>query len=102
MFQGKTAADVQSSLQGRRVNSVCRKGKYFWFTFAGPKGPDLVVHFGMTGYASVKGVGEAKYVQIKASEEWPPRFTKLRLVLDDGTDIAIADARRSANLCTPL
>lgn len=95
VFQGHTPNEVAKALTGRQIDAVLRKGKYFWFDLS-EKGPDLLMHFGMTGYLSVKGVGAAKYVRINNDEEWPPRFTKLRLVLDDGTDVAFADARRCA------
>jgi formamidopyrimidine-DNA glycosylase len=84
---------VRAALEGRLVQAVLRKGKYFWFDLAGD-GPDLLMHFGMTGYLAVKDVGEAKYVRIKDSKEWPPKFTKLEVVFNDGTTLAFADARR--------
>lgn len=37
-----------------------------------------------------------RYVRIKDSEEWPPRFTKLELVLEDGTRVALTDGRSCA------
>ena len=99
VFQGHTPSEVQEALTGRVIEDVLRKGKYFWFKMSGD-GPDILWHFGMTGYLSVKGVGSAKYVKIKTDADWPPRFTKVELTFEDGTIIAFADARRYAALLT--
>jgi formamidopyrimidine-DNA glycosylase len=60
--------------------------------------------------ACVQGHGAAKYVRIKDSDEWPPKYTKLHLKFEDGTQLAFADARRFARIklqeapleCEPL
>lgn len=93
VFQGHKPVDMVAAVQGRTVESVGRKGKYFWFSLGGD-GPDLLMHFGMTGYLMVRGVGAAKYVRIKSDESWPPRFTKLELTFSDGAQMAFMDARR--------
>ena len=96
VFQGHTPDEVRDALMGRTVDDVLRQGKYFWFKLSG-EGPDILWHFGMTGYLSIKDVGAAKYVKIKTDETWPPRFTKVELTFEDGTIMAFADARR----CVP-
>ena len=93
VFKNATVAETETALLNRTVQSVLRKGKYFWFTLSG-EGPDILFHFGMTGYLAVKGHGAAKYVKIKEDAEWPPRFLKLELTFDDGTVVAFMDARR--------
>ena len=85
---------IRRALRGRRVRAVHRHGKHFWFEL--DRRPWLSVHFGMAGglhtsrRASVRLVSSGR----RAEAAWPPRFTKLRLTLDDGDELAIADARR--------
>jgi formamidopyrimidine-DNA glycosylase len=97
VFQGCTPDQVTTALTGRQVKSVSRKGKYFWYELDGD-GPDILFHFGMTGYLAIKGHDSASYVRIKKDGEWPPRFIKLELGFDDGTTMGFVDARRCALL----
>ena len=57
-----TPAELSAALQGRTVDAVLRKGKYFWLQMSG-SGPHLLMHFGMAGFLSIKGAGSAKYVR---------------------------------------
>lgn len=41
---GTSAAEVQKSLQGKKITGAGRQGKYFWITLSKP--PHLVMHFG--------------------------------------------------------
>ena len=55
----------------------------------------VVLGFGMTGALTVKGVESQKFKEFKVYDEiWPPRWTKLELVFEDGTRIAYSDSRR--------
>lgn len=54
-------------------------------------------HSGVTPFhvrTQVKDVKSARYVRLKDDTAWPPRFVKLQLSLDDGSQIAISDGRR--------
>jgi formamidopyrimidine-DNA glycosylase len=95
VFQRSTSGDVVTALCGRVVDAVLRKGKYFWLQLSG-QGPDLLMHFGMAGYLSVKGKGSAKYVRTHDDGSWPPRFCKLEVTFEDGTILAFSDGRRYA------
>jgi formamidopyrimidine-DNA glycosylase len=93
VFHGCTPDQVTTALVNRRVNAVRRKGKYFWYELDGD-GPDILFHFGMTGYLAIKGHESASYVRIQKDSEWPPRFMKLELGFEDGTTMGFMDARR--------
>ena len=95
VFEGVGAARMRRALLGRRVRAVRRHGKHFWFELDGR--PWLCVHFGMTGGVHVPGGSSVHLVSSgrrRPPAVWPPRFWKLHLVLDDGGELAIADARR--------
>ena len=74
---------LTKSLVGKSVVGVRRKGKQLWLELSSP--PHLLAHFGMTGSFVVKGVAPLTYQEFKVHDEtWPPRFTKLELVLGGG------------------
>jgi formamidopyrimidine-DNA glycosylase len=87
-------ARLRRALLGRRVLRAGRHGKHLWLEL--DRRPWLLVHFGMSGGLYTPGRG----VRLRSSGSrdwragWPPRFAKLRLTLDDGGELAIADARR--------
>ncbi|HEY3067712.1 MAG TPA: DNA-formamidopyrimidine glycosylase family protein [Methylomirabilota bacterium] len=95
VFEGVSPARIRRALLGRRVEAVGRHGKHFWLAL--DRRPWPVIHFGMTGGVHTPaGPGVRLISSGKRSRAplWPPRFTKLRLVFDDGGEMAIADARR--------
>jgi formamidopyrimidine-DNA glycosylase len=95
VFAGVAPAAVRRALLGRRVRAVRRHGKHFWFEL--DRRPWLAVHFGMAGGLHTSrrpGVRLRSSGRRAAPVTWPPRFTKLRLRLDDGQELAIADGRR--------
>jgi formamidopyrimidine-DNA glycosylase len=96
VFEGQRPPRFRRALLGRKVIAVHRRGKHLWFEL--DRRPWLVVHFGMTGGIQAP---LSRGVKLRSSGHqddgvgaWPPRFTRLRLVLDDGGELAIADARR--------
>jgi formamidopyrimidine-DNA glycosylase len=95
VFEGVAPRRFRRALLGRRVRAVHRRGKHLWFEL--DRRPWPCVHFGMTGGIHVPGTRGAKLVssgQRDPSHAWPPRFTKLHVMFDDGGELAIADARR--------
>ena len=82
------------ALLGARVLAVERWGKQLWFEL--DRAPHPLFHFGMTGaFASPT----ARLLALKAGPavteaEWPPRFSKIHLHLDDDGELAMVDARR--------
>jgi formamidopyrimidine-DNA glycosylase len=94
VFEGVAPARIRRALLGRRVRAVRRHGKHFWFEL--DRRPWLSVHFGMAGGLHTsrrKGVRLMSSGH-RADPGWPPRFTKLRLELEGGHELAIADGRR--------
>ncbi|MCU0728464.1 MAG: hypothetical protein MUE73_22215 [Planctomycetes bacterium] len=82
VYEGATPEEVARALRGRRVEAVRRRGKHLWIELDVRPWP--LFHFGMTGGFAVRG----------PDATWPPRFVRLTLRLDDGTEIAFRDARR--------
>ncbi len=94
VFSDEPHEAVAAALRGRRVEGAGRKGKYLWLALDGRPWP--LFHLGMTGDFAVRG---RRSPRLRSSAKrndpgWPPRFTRLRLTLDDGTEVAFADARR--------
>lgn len=93
VLEGVTPARLRRALTGRRVVAVRRHGKHLWLEL--DRRPWPCLHFGMTGGLHTPG---AKAVRLVSSGRvppgWPPRFAKLRITLDDGGELAFADARR--------
>jgi len=95
VFDGVAPARFRRALVGRRVRGVRRHGKHLWFEL--DRRPWPCLHFGMTGGFHTAPGGPR--VKLKSSRKrpdhaWPPRFTKLHLVFDDGGELVLADARR--------
>lgn len=97
VFCGHSKADIRLALEGKKVKSFSRKGKYFWLC-ADDEGPACMFHFGMTGHVIVRDYGHP-YTELSSKDQhiWPPRFTKLEMHMDDGTQVAFTDARRCAS-----
>lgn len=82
------------ALLNRKLVSACRKGKQIWLELDG-NGPSVLFHFGMTGSFVVKGVDSARYVAFKVHDEvWPPKFTKMEIIFENGIQLAFCDPRR--------
>ena len=95
VFEGVSAERVRKALIGRRVSAIKRHGKHLWLEL--DRRPWPCLHFGMTGGFHTAPGGPR--VKLKSSyrapdESWPPRFTKLHIVFDDGGELVLADARR--------
>ena len=104
IMEGLTPGDLATSVQGRWVLAVKRRGKQLWVELGDTKGGAcracLLLHFGMTGAMIVRGMDAPQYKNFSIDTSvWPPRFTKLELVLDDGKGgaevfMAFTDPRR--------
>ena len=95
VFDRVSPARIRRALVGRRVQDVKRHGKHLWFELDTRPWPCL--HFGMTGgFHTAPGGPRVKLESTgkKPDHGWPPRFTKLHLVFDDGGELVMADARR--------
>lgn len=95
VFGGVSPARLRRALLGRRLVAARRHGKHLWLEL--DRRPWPCFHFGMTGGIEVRALRRGRLVlEGRRSREgrWPPRFLKLLLALDDGSEIAFRDARR--------
>jgi formamidopyrimidine-DNA glycosylase len=95
VFEGATPAAFRRALLGRHVHAVGRRGKHLWLEL--DRRPWACLHFGMAGglhAPSAPGVRLVSSGARRSGPAWPPRFTKLRLHLQGGGELAFADGRR--------
>jgi formamidopyrimidine-DNA glycosylase len=96
VFEGVAPARFRKALEGRRVLAAHRHGKHTWLELDTRPWPCF--HFGMSGGLHAPADRGVKLVahgeRGGPGAGWPPRFTKLRLTLADGGELAVADARR--------
>ncbi len=98
VFDAQDGAALASSLVGRVVVATHRHGKYAWLEL--DRGPHLVFHLGMTGaWRTPSDEPLALESTPKVIDRsWPPRFTKLELVLEGERRAALTDPRRLARV----
>ena len=83
------------ALAGSRVVAANRKGKQLWLELdKGKTKHCLLIHLGMTGSCVIKGEAPPSYKAFSIDDAFPPKYTKLELVMDDGTRLAYCDPRR--------
>ena len=83
------------ALAGSRVVAAKRKGKQLWLELdKGKTKHCLLIHLGMTGSCVIKGEEPPSYKAFSIDDAFPPKYTKLELVMDDGTRLAYCDPRR--------
>lgn len=88
---------LQQALAGRTLVAAKRRGKQMWWEM--DEGPALLVHFGMTGGLCIKGVGAAHYKSFTIDDSaWPPKYCKIELEFEDGSQLAFCDPRRFAKV----
>ena len=94
VFEGVGAARIKRALLGRTVIGTARRGKHLWFEL--DRRPWPCFHLGMTGSFRTQGEAPLQLASSPRVEEssWPPRFTKLCLVFDDGGELAVTNKRR--------
>jgi len=94
VFAGVAPEACRRRLRYKQVIAVHRRGKQLWFELDEP--PHPLFHFGMTG-AFHTPAAEPLYLKSGPKEpsgEWPPRFTKMHLCFDDGSELIMTNARR--------
>jgi len=85
VYEGTTPRRFARALVGRRVEAVKRKGKHLWMEL--DERPWPLFHFGMSGS-----------FEIYRDPRGRPRFWKVELAMEDGTRLAMPDARRFGRL----
>ena len=94
VFERVSPNRVRHVLAERTVVAVHRHGKHLWLEL--DRRPWPCFHLGMTGNVFARGgtppqLNSTPPVQTKA---WPPRFTKIHLVIDTGAELAMTNKRR--------
>jgi len=94
VFDDVSPATFERALRHKHVLAVHRRGKQIWFEL--DRAPHPLFHFGMTGAFHTPA---AVPLQLKSgptapAREWPPRFTKIHLVFDNGAELVMTNARR--------
>ncbi|ETO26410.1 hypothetical protein RFI_10723, partial [Reticulomyxa filosa] len=94
LFEGQRQSEVVTSLLHQKIVKTGRHGKVVWLEMK--KKPHVSFHLGMTGRIVVSGKPVTFYYRFPATkcDEWPPKYYKLLLTLNDGTKIAFTDPRR--------
>lgn len=97
VFSRHSPSEIENAFRGRVVESIGRRGKFFWITLSG-RGPTVYGHLGMSGWIREVGSDGPRLVAHgEAPLEDPdgrPRFLRLRIGPRRGPSIAFTDARR--------
>ncbi|XP_010654820.1 formamidopyrimidine-DNA glycosylase isoform X2 [Vitis vinifera] len=98
VIDGVSPSDFEASLLGKTIVSAHRKGKNMWLQLDSPPFPSF--QFGMAGAVYIKGVAVTKYKRsaVKDTDEWPSKYSKLFIELDDGLELSFTDKRRFAKV----
>ncbi|XP_062022147.1 formamidopyrimidine-DNA glycosylase isoform X3 [Rosa rugosa] len=98
VIDGVSRADFEASLLGKTIVSAHRKGKNMWLQLDSPPFPSF--QFGMAGAVYIKGVAVTKYKRsaVKDTDEWPSKYSKVFVQLDDGLEFSFTDKRRFARV----
>lgn len=101
-YDRQSAEEFKEALEGARVTGSGRRGKYFWLKL--DRKPWPVFHLGMTGNVEIKrkkGDFTKAWGGLKLwseSKRDPAMkflsYCRLRMVAEDGTEMAITDPRR--------
>ncbi|KAH9304137.1 hypothetical protein KI387_008541, partial [Taxus chinensis] len=98
VIEGVSPSALEKALVGKRIIAAHRKGKNMWLQLDTPPFPSF--QFGMTGAVYIKGVSVTKYKRsaVNDNDEWPSKFSKVFLELEDGTEMSFTDKRRFARV----
>ncbi|CAL9104435.1 unnamed protein product [Musa textilis] len=98
VIDGVSRADFESALVGRNIVAALRKGKNLWLRLDSPPFPTF--QFGMAGAVYIKGVALTKYrrAAVNDTDEWPSKYSKVFVKLDDGLEFSFTDKRRFARV----
>ncbi|XP_073148948.1 formamidopyrimidine-DNA glycosylase isoform X4 [Henckelia pumila] len=98
VIDGVSPSDFEASIVGKRIVAAHRKGKNMWLQLDSPPFPSF--QFGMAGAVYIKGVAVTKYKRsaVKDTDEWPSKYSKFFVELDDGLEFSFTDKRRFAKV----
>ncbi|XP_068641130.1 formamidopyrimidine-DNA glycosylase isoform X2 [Aristolochia californica] len=95
---GVSPSAFEAALVGKTILSARRKGKNLWLELDSPPFPSF--QFGMAGAVHIKGVAVTKYRRavVNDTDEWPSKYSKAFVELDDGLEFSFTDKRRFARV----
>ncbi|KAF3329559.1 formamidopyrimidine-DNA glycosylase-like isoform X1 [Carex littledalei] len=98
VISGVSPLRLESALSGRSILEARRKGKNLWLRLDEPPFPSF--QFGMAGAIYIKGVPVTNYKRsaVQPTDEWPSKYSKLFVELDDGIEFSFTDKRRFARI----
>ncbi|XP_024972642.1 formamidopyrimidine-DNA glycosylase [Cynara cardunculus var. scolymus] len=98
VIDGVSPSDFEASLTGKTIVAAHRKGKNMWIQLDSPPFPSF--QFGMAGAIYIKGVTVTKYKRsaVNDTDEWPSKYSKLFIELDNGLELSFTDKRRFAKV----
>ncbi|KAF3450908.1 hypothetical protein FNV43_RR06997 [Rhamnella rubrinervis] len=98
VIDGVSPSDFEAALLGKTILAAHRKGKNLWLQLDSPPFPSF--QFGMAGAIYIKGVAVTKYKRsaVKDTDEWPSKYSKVYIHLDDGLELSFTDKRRFARV----
>ncbi|KAL0441653.1 UNVERIFIED_CONTAM: Formamidopyrimidine-DNA glycosylase [Sesamum radiatum] len=98
VIDGVSPKDFEAALVGKTIVAAHRKGKNMWLQLDSPPFPSF--QFGMAGAVYIKGVAVTKYKRsaVKDTDEWPSKYSKVFVELDDGLEFSFTDKRRFAKV----
>ncbi|KAK3134197.1 hypothetical protein QOZ80_6AG0546180 [Eleusine coracana subsp. coracana] len=88
----------ERAMVGKTIVAARRRGKNLWLHLDAPPFPSF--QFGMAGAIYIKGVPVTKYKRsvVNSTEEWPSKYSKFFVELDDGLEFSFTDKRRFARV----
>ncbi|KAL0415374.1 UNVERIFIED_CONTAM: Formamidopyrimidine-DNA glycosylase [Sesamum latifolium] len=88
VIDGVSPKDFEAALVGKTIVAAHRKGKNMWLQLDSPPFPSF--QFGMAGAVYIKGVAVTKYKRsaVKDTDEWPSKYSKVFVELDDGLEFS--------------
>ncbi|XP_020530607.1 formamidopyrimidine-DNA glycosylase isoform X2 [Amborella trichopoda] len=98
VIEGVSPPNFEKSLVGKTIVAAHRKGKHLWLQLGSPPFPTF--QFGMSGAVYIKGVAVTKYKRaaVNDTDEWPSKYSKVFIELDDGLELSFTDKRRFARV----
>ncbi|KAJ3679145.1 hypothetical protein LUZ60_017156 [Juncus effusus] len=98
VIAGVSPSKLEAALVGKSILEARRKGKNLWLRLDSPPFPSF--QFGMAGAIYIKGIAVTNYKRsaVKPTDEWPSKYSKLFVELDDGVEFSFTDKRRFARV----
>lgn len=98
VIDGVSREEFEASVVGKTIVAARRKGKNMWLQLDSPPFPSF--QFGMAGAVYIKGVAVTKYKRsaVNDEDEWPSKYSKFFIQLDDGLELSFTDKRRFARV----